>query len=160
MSKNLTVNNNTYAYPEPGDEPGWGAGTTGWAEEVTDVLATIQGPDDIPETTFIIANNMSSATDITGLTFNPITVRSAVVDYSIYRSTSLTELAEKGRLDLIYKNNGPVNNKWTIGRVFFGDDAGVIFTITDAGQMQYTSSNLSGTGYVGEIKFEAIVTQQ
>lgn len=64
-------------------------------------------------------------------------------------------MAEKGSLELIYKNGGTIGEKWTIGRVFFGDDAGVELALTDAGQMQYKSSNLSGTGYSGVIKFEA-----
>lgn len=160
MAINLTVNNNTFPYPEPGDEPGWGEGATGWAEEVTTVLNNLSGTDDILETTFNVANNVSSSQDIVGLTFNPSTVRSAVIDYSIYRSTSSTELAEKGKLELIYKNGATPTTKWTIGRVFFGDDGGVEFTMTDAGQIQYTSSNLAGTSYSGVMHFEATVTQQ
>jgi hypothetical protein len=160
MPTNLTVNNNTFAYPVPGDEPGWGEGATGWAVEVTEVLESLQGTDDIPETTFNVANNISVATDIVGLVFNPATVRSAVVDYSIYRSTDTNELAEKGKLELVYKNGASPGLKWTIGRVFFGDDSGVTITMTDGGQAQYTSTNVSGTGYTGEMKFEATVTQQ
>lgn len=160
MSTNLTVNNSVYAYPSDGDEPGWGNQASEWAEAVTTVLSNLQGVDDIAETTFTIANNTSSAADIVGLVFNPSTVRSAVVDYSIYRSTSTTELAEKGKLELVYKNGGTIGSKWTIGQVYFGDDAGVRFTMTDAGQIQYTSTNMTGTDYSGEIKFEATVTQQ
>lgn len=160
MSTNLTVNNNTYAYPAAGDDPGWGAEATGWAVEVTTVLSNIQGVDDIAETTFNVANNVASVTDITGLVFNPSTVRSAVIDYSIYRTTSSAELAEKGTVELIYKNGGTIGSKWSIGRVFFGDDAGIIITMTDGGQAQYVSTNIAGTGYSGAIKFEAKVTQQ
>jgi len=160
MSTNLTVNNNTFAYPVPGDEPGWGEGATGWAVEVTEVLNNLQGTDDIPETSFTVANNNAVATDVVGLVFNPASVRAGVIDYSIYRSTSITELAEKGKMEIIYKNGASSGTKWSIGRVFFGDDAGVVFTMTDAGQVQYTSTNLSGTGYSGIMKFEAVVTQQ
>lgn len=89
------------------------------------------------------------------MSFNPTAVRGANLDYSIYRNTSTTEFAEKGQLQLVYKNGGTVGSKWTIGRVFFGDDAGITFTMTDAGQIQYTSTNMSGTGYSGIVKFEA-----
>lgn len=155
MSRNLTVNNNTFPYPDDGDEPGWGGAATDWAEEVTDVLEVLLGADDIPETTFNVANNISSPLDVVGLVFNPAVVRSAVVDYSIYRSTNTTELAEKGRMELIYKNGGTPGSKWTIGRAFFGDDAGLTFTMTDAGQIQYVSTNVTGTSYVGQMVFEA-----
>ena len=156
----LIVNNNPFNYPDPGTEPGWGADATGWAEEVTTVLGNLSGADDILETTFNLANNVSSPQDIVGLLFNPATVRSAVIEYSIYRSTSSNELAEKGTLNIVYKNGGTVGEKWTIGRVFFGDDGEIIISATDAGQFQYTSSNLAGTSYSGTMRFEAVVTQQ
>ena len=160
MATNLTVNNSVFAYPDPGDEPGWGEGASGWAAEVTDVLANVQGPDDISQTTFNIANNQTSSTDVTGLVFSTATVRSALVDYSIYIVTSSNEKAEKGQLELIYKNGATVGQKWSIGQVFFGDDSGVRFTMTDAGQIQYTSSNIAGTSYVGTMHFEAKAIQQ
>lgn len=155
MSTDLTVNNNIFAYPTPGDDPGWGEGASGWAEEVTSVLGSVVGPDDIIETTFNIGNNVSSAQDVVGLTFNPTTVRGVSVEYTIYRISSTTELAEKGTLQLIFKNDAPTNTKWTIGRSFFGDDSGLNLTMTDGGQVQYTSTNVSGTGYTGVIHFEA-----
>ncbi len=156
----IVINNTSFNYPDPGSEPGWGADATDAMVEVAEVLATIQGVDDIAETTFNVANNISSAMDVVGLAFNPSTVRSAIVDYSLYRNTDSTELAERGSLNLIYKNGATPGSKWSIGRVLFGDDAGLSFTMTDAGQIQYTSTNLSGTGYAGEMKFEAKATLQ
>lgn len=160
MPQNLVVNNNTFAYPVAGDEPGWGEAATGWAVEVTAVLDSLSGTNDIPQTSFNIANNTSSPAEVTGLLFNPASVRSAVVEYSVYRHTDSNELAEKGTLELIYKNGGTTNAKWTIGRVFFGDDGGMIFTMTDAGQVQYTSTNVTGTTYTGTMHFSARVTLQ
>lgn len=160
MPQNLVVNNNTFAYPIPGDEPGWGEGATDWAVEVTGVLDSLQGSNDIPQTSFTVANNTSSVADVVGLLFNPAQVRSAVVEYSIYRKTDSNELAEKGTLEIIYKNGGTIGSKWTLGRVFFGDDGGMLFTMTDAGQVQYTSTNLAGTNYTGTMHFSARVTLQ
>lgn len=239
MPTPLVVNNNTFEYPIPGDEPGWGEGATGWAVEVTDVLSNLQGTDDIPETTFSVANNVASPANVVGLLFNSSTVRAGVIDYSVYRSneedfdptdvnittniitivghvltndsqvtfattgglpgglsggtyyyvvnaatntfqvaatvggsaidlttqgtgvhTVRIELAEKGKFEFVFKNGAPVGTKWSMGRVFFGDDAGMVFSMTDAGQMQYTSTNLNGTDYSGTMKFEATVTQQ
>lgn len=160
MPVTVIVNNTPIAYPDDGDEPGWGGQATLFATEVAEVLNNIQGTDDIPETTFNIANNNPSPMDIVGFIFNPATVRSAVLNYSIYRTTDAAELAEKGSLEIVYKNGGPATEKWTIGRVFFGDDAGVEITMTDAGQGQYTSSSIAGNNYSGQIVFEATVTQQ
>lgn len=160
MPTNLVVNNNTFAYPVPGDEPGWGEGATGWAEEVTTVLQGLDNGNDILQTSFNIANNTSSASDVVGLIFNSATVRSAVVSYSIYRKTDTNELAEVGELDLIYKNGGTIGSKWSIGREFSGNDAGLLFTMTDTGQVQYTSTNVTGTNYSGTMHFSAKVTLQ
>lgn len=160
MPTNIVINNNTFAYPSPGDEPGWGEPATNAMVEVANVLANVQGPDDILETTFSISNNNASPLDVAGLAFNPVTVRSAIIEYSIYRSTTTNELAEKGTIELVYKNGGTVGNKWTISRSFLGDDSGVIITFTDAGQGQYTSTNVSGASYTGIIRFEAKVTNQ
>ena len=160
MPTDLIVNNNIFAYPDDGDPPGWGADATGWAVEVTDVLQTLAGTNDITETIFTLTNNTSSPSNITALSFNPSTVRSATVEYSIYILTSSTERAEAGTLKLVYKNGGPIGAKWSIGNVFFGDDCGIVFSVTDAGQVQYTSTNIAGTGYSGVIHFTATVTLQ
>lgn len=160
MAINLEVNNNTYAYPSPGDEPGWGQAATGWATEVTTVLSTIVNADDILETGFNIANSVSSVANVTALSFNPGTVRSVDVEYSIYRFSSLNELSEAGTLTLVFKNGGTIGSKWSIGRVSVGDDAGVNFFMTDAGQMQYTSTAITGTSYQGTLKFTAKTTNQ
>jgi hypothetical protein len=161
MPQNLVVNNNTFAYPIAGDEPGWGEAATGWAVEVTTALQSLEGVNDILQTTFNIANNTSVAAEIVGLIFNAAQVRSAIVEYSVYRTGTgpTVELSETGTLHLIYKNGAAVNSKWSIGRVFFGDDAGVLFTMTDAGQVKYTSTNISGT-YTGTMHFSAKVTLQ
>ena len=156
----LTVNNNPYIYPDPGTEPGWGDQATGWAEEVTTVLSNLSGADDILETTFNVANNITVAQDVVSLVFNTSTVRSAVIEYSIYRTTTTTELAEKGTMEIVYKNGATPGTKWTIGRSFFGDDAGLEFSMTDAGQFQYISTNLGGTSYSGVMRFEAKAIQQ
>lgn len=62
-----------------------------------------------------------------------------------------TELKEVGSFSGVYSDN---NTDWTIiGETFSGDDAGVVFTMTSAGQLQYTSSNLTGTIIESEAKF-------
>jgi hypothetical protein len=70
------------------------------------------------------------------------------------------KLLKKGTLQIVYKNGGTVGSKWSVARVAFGDEAGVVFTMTDAGQGQYTSTDLSGTGYAGELRFQAAAILQ
>lgn len=151
MSRNLTVNNNVFPYPDPGDSPGWGPAASDWAEEVTNVLSTLLGSDDITETSFNISNNVTTFTDITGLQFNTGSVRSAVVTYSLYRTSSTTEEVESGEMFVAYKNTAA---SWTLSQNQNGN-ANVLFDITSAGQIQYKSSNYSGISYSGVMKFIA-----
>lgn len=156
MSIPLTIGNQTFDYPESGDAPNWGEEATAWAEAVSDLLATLQGPNDIALTTATIANNTSSPTNINGLAFNNAAVRSATIDYAIYRVTNTTELAEAGTLHIVYKNGA---NAWNVVRSH-NDEGGVDFTVLASGQVQYTSTNVSGTGYSGTIKFRARTISQ
>lgn len=152
----LTVNNTTYDYPNPGTDPGWGESATAWAQAVTDVLNTLLAPGDILETSFAISNNVTSDTNINGLQFNGAVVRAANVEYSIYRTSTLNPSGnvQSGTILLTYDPTGIVGSKWVLSDVRSGD-AGVVFSCTDAGQVQYKSTDIDSTGYQGQIKFKA-----
>lgn len=158
MPKVLIINNTPYNYPTSGDEPGWGGDATGWATGVTEVLNDLLGPNDILETAFNVANNQSSASDITGLAFNTASVRSAIVEYSIIRISDSTPngTAETGQLHLIYDNLAG----WSIGQGGVIGNAGVNFSILSTGQVQYTSTDIGSLNYIGIMKFRAKTLQQ
>jgi len=162
MSITLIVNNSPYLYPVTGDEPGWGEGATGWAEEVTDVLNSLLTSDDILQTTFSVNNLVTTDTNIVGLTFNTGTVRAAFVNYSIYRVSDINPSghAEAGIMTLVYDNSAAALSKWSISVGSISGSAGVTFSITDAGQVQYKSTDIGTTNYVGTMKFNASSLQQ
>ena len=139
-------------------KPGWGGEATGWAEEVTDVLSNILGPDDILQTSFNIANNQTTAADVTGLIFNAGSVRSAVVTYAVYRisDSNPSGNAETGEMHILYDNNVG----WSIGIGGIVGNSGIVFTITPAGQVQYTSTDIGSLNYSGVMKFKAEALQQ
>jgi len=157
LPKTLTVNNTPYEYPTAGDEPGWGPEASGWAEEVTNVLNNILGSDDILETSFNIANNQSSAADITGLVFNSATVRSAVVEYAVHRvsDSNPSGNSETGEMHVIYDGSS-----WSLSVGGVVGNSNVNFSITGAGQVQYTSNDIGSINYVGIIKFKARAISQ
>ncbi len=70
MARDLVVDNVTYSFPEQGEDPTWGEVVVDWAEAMTAAINTLQGPADIPETTFTVANNQSVAANVTGLVFS------------------------------------------------------------------------------------------
>jgi hypothetical protein len=158
MAKTLIVNNTPYEYPTEGDAPGWGADATGWAEAVTEVLSNLQGPNDILETSFSIANNQTTLADVTGLSFNAGSVRSSRINYSIFRisDSNPSGNAESGVIDIVYDNNAG----WLIAQGDTVGFAGCIFTITPAGQFRYTSTDIGSLNYIGEMRFYAKSIQQ
>lgn len=147
----LKVNNEIYSYPDAGQEPGYGSDATGWAEAVTDVLDSLAGSGTINETQSIIENNILTNQAIAGLVFSSSLTKSATVFYRIERDTnSITPLVEQGTLVVVL--NG---STWELTReISAGNPAGVVMDIDNTGQVVYTSTNLSGTGYVGIIKFK------
>lgn len=156
MSIVLLVNGTAYPYPNPGEDPNWGQGATDWAGAVTEALNTLLAPGDILQTTFSIDNNIALATNINGLVFDPGTVRAANIDYAIYRTSTLNPSgnAETGIIHLIYDDSASAGSKWKFSQSIDGA-SGVSLSITDAGQVQYTSSDIGTAGYSGTIKFRA-----
>ena len=111
----------------------------------------IGSPGDIEETNFSLANNQSSAANVTGFVFSNSVVRgfSALVTVEI---DATADLFEQFTLNGIQKNS-----QWDMSIESTGDDSGILFSINSSGQIQYTSSNKAGF-ISGLIKFRAITT--
>lgn len=106
---------------------------------------------DLVETAFSIANNQSAAANVTGFSFANGTVRSFYALVSLYLNAS-TPKYQEWVLQGIQKAAS-----WNMSQETTGDSSGVVFTITNAGQIQYTSPNSSGF-VAGTLKFKAITT--
>lgn len=157
----LTVNGITFEYPDPGTDQGWGAGATDWASEVTSVLSTLLGPNDILETSFNINNNQTSSQQITKLFFDSGSVRAANIQYSVYRRSDENPSGniETGMIYITYDNSAVSGSKWIMGSSKVGE-SGIIFTIDNNGQFSYTSTDIGSTNYTGIIKFSAKALSQ
>ena len=106
---------------------------------------------DLNEQSFSMANNQASPADVTGLAFSTANVRSFKTLISVTIDATADKF-EAFELLGVYKNGS-----WDMAQQATGDDSGVLFTITNAGQIQYTSTN--NAGFVsGTIKFRAITT--
>jgi hypothetical protein len=97
-----------------------------------------------------IDNNQVSAANVSNLVFDGAVAKKFIVDYGLYRSTDTTSLAQAGRLRGVYNEE---DAEWYLSDDYSGQNAGVTFSITNGGQIQYTSSNISGTGYVGTLEY-------
>lgn len=149
----LTVNGVTYQYPIAGEDPNWGNDASDWAQAITDVVNLFVGPGDILDTPGVINNNISSLTDVNFLLFDSSTVRAANVDYTIYRTstTNPSGFAETGTVFIVFDDS---LNSWSFSQRAVGN-SGVTLSITNAGQFQYTSSDIGSAGYSGTIRFRA-----
>jgi hypothetical protein len=103
---------------------------------------------DIDETSFSLANNQSVAANITGLYFNPGVVLSFEAEVTVtidaasdyYENFKLYGLNKGGNFDYHMSS--------------FGDNSGVVLSVTTGGQVQYTSSSYPGF-VIATAKFKA-----
>jgi hypothetical protein len=110
-----------------------------------------QSIGDLDETGFAGANNQTLPADVTGFVFANAQVRSFQASGSIVVDAD-SDLFEAFEIQGIQKGAS-----WEISDTRTGDDSLVTFSITNAGQIQYTSSNY--TGFVSlDIKFRAVTT--
>jgi len=103
--------------------------------------------------TFTLANNQVSAADVTGFLMNSTKHKAFNADILIKRRHSSPDL----ELNKVFTLKGFYNEStgvWHIGdSSYIGDETGLEFTMTNSGQMQYTSTNVPGTIVSSYIKF-------
>lgn len=133
-----------------------GAGLTLVKGTNNQLLAALLGISlDYSEPQFTIANNQTTFADITGMIFNKLNYKSAIISFDAYRKDAGQEVSVHGKLNAIYK---PVLDTWELfGPELVGDltnDIGLEFDITSAGQIRYKSSNFAGGSYVGLLRFK------
>ena len=104
------------------------------------------------ERIFYSSNNVQSASNITGFAFDNLVVRAfdAVV--------SVTISGTSGNKYAYYNLKGVQKaTNWVLNSSFVGDVTGVTFSISNTGQIQYTSTNtLDFSSAV--VKFRALTT--
>ena len=93
---------------------------------------------DLAEASFSVANNQAAAANITGLAFANGTVRGFTALVSVFVNAT-TPLYGVYVLTGVQKASG-----WSMTSQFAGDDTRIAFTITSAGQIQYTTPTYAG----------------
>lgn len=139
MPQTLTIGSESFDYPLQGETAGYGEEAASWAKAATDALASVQGPNDILATSASLTNNQTTAADIPGFVFNTAEVIGIECEYTFKRiyDSGATTVMESGKIMGHY--DGSV---FTISIDSIGD-AGILFSITNAGQIQYTTTNLT-----------------
>jgi apolipoprotein N-acyltransferase len=139
MSQTVTIGSNSFIIPNAGENPGWAEELTAYLVAIADALASVQGPHDILITSATLANNQTVPTNIPGLLFNTGEVQAIEIDYLVLRSydSGSSTVSESGKI--LGNFDGTT---FTIA-VESVRDAGIDFSITNGGQVQYVSTNLS-----------------
>jgi hypothetical protein len=110
-----------------------------------------------PQETYVISNNISSPTNITGLVFSSTSFRSFFANFRLTRTDTVTSVEQTGTLIGHYDGSA-----WTLTFGNYDGDSivasslvavtDVVFTITSGGQVQYTSGNMVGGTHTGSLK--------
>lgn len=110
------------------------------------------------ETSFIFENNKTDASNIEGLQFDSNKVTQVFIEYVIQRihgpKLDPVEKIQTGVFAVVYK---PAAELWSIVNIGTPgpDNAGITFSITAGGQVQYTSSNITGAQKISKITWRA-----
>jgi hypothetical protein len=98
-----------------------------------------------------IANNQAAAADVSALALDSASYRAVEVFFEVWRKTASSERLATGSFKCFYKDS---TEEWEmVPGSYEGDETGVTFTVTVAGQVQYTSDNMAGTGYESRALF-------
>jgi hypothetical protein len=162
LSTPLNINGTIINFPTSAQSPDWSEAIVQFALAVTQALSSVNGPFDVPPTIYTMISNVNTNVPLPSLAFPTSNVRGAVITYTIYRNTTgigATSGAETGTLELIYNPNGPTGNKWEISDEHTGN-ANVTFSVTDQGQVTFSSTFISGANATGFIGYTAKSLQQ
>lgn len=137
MPKILQIGNEIIEYPAPEDRAGWGEEATRFAELVTEALLTVQGPNDLLTQSATLANNQIASANIPGFVFNTGQVQAINAEFLVIRvfDVGATTVVESGQI------NGSYNGTEFKITIESDGDTGVRFSITNGGQIQYTSDD-------------------
>lgn len=150
----ITIGSTVIDFPSSSASANWSPAIIEFAQAVAANLAFAVGPYDIPPQSQAITQEFEGPTDITNLVFSTSAVRAAFIRYSVYRESSTPTVAtETGTISIVYNQTNPSLNKWELSQDKTGD-ASITFSITDTGQVQFTTTTI-GPFVTGKIYFTA-----
>lgn len=120
-------------------------------------IESFLGSGFLPETSQTIANNQSAPANVTSLLFSSASTRGGIIDVDIYRYTTSTGAIEKKEIKRFVVSYKVGTATWDIMDMGGGPDvSGVTLSITSGGQVQYTSTNETGTPNTSRMLWKAV----
>lgn len=158
----ITIKGTVINIPDSGASPNWSPAIIEAFQAIADAVNAVTATFDVaPQVQNIDANNSSTNVEINNLNFPSSDVRAATVYYSVYRTTEDSgppdgeEVTEAGSIQINFNDSYPVTQKWEIIREYEGD-ASITFSVTDLGQLQFSTTALDGINHTGILSYRAI----
>ena len=151
MSRKLVVNGTVFEYPTTGGY-NWGEESSDWAAEVTEVLNTLSGPEDIQTSEATLSNGGSG--NVTGLSFNASLVQQISIKAVVTRTFTDATPTRTEAFDMTGAYNG---SSFVLGYDSVSvesQDSGVSFDINSSGQVTYVANSVANTDSL-IVKFNA-----
>jgi hypothetical protein len=167
MTIKITVKGTPIEIPDSGSSPNWAPGIIDAITELADAIDGLSGSYDVsPQAHSISLYPENSNIEAPNLVFPSEDVRAVTIFYSVFRKTndimtglvvteSGQELTESGSLQLIYNQSNSVGSKWLIQREYMGD-ANITFSVTDSGQILFSTLTMTGENHQGFLSYRAI----
>lgn len=145
-------------FPDSATSPNWAEPVVQFAEAVAAALSAVSGPFDISPQVYDMVASVNTNVDIPNLSFPPSEVRSSTITYAIFRdpdtAISGNIVVESGTIIITYSDDALVGEKWIKTRQYEGD-ASVTFSVTDVGQVQFSSTSIGSGTHEGRITYSA-----
>jgi len=155
----ININGINVSVPDSGTSPNWSSSIIQAIELIAEALTISAGPFDIPPQNFVMTSNVNTNVPIPNLEFPVSAVQGSIIFYGVQRSTNSTKVSQSGILILNYDPTQSPGNLWQITDEFASSSssgADITFTVSDVGQLQFSTTSISGTGHQGTINFRAL----
>lgn len=159
----IVIKGTSIDLPSSGSSPSWSPAIIEAFELIADAVNTTAGTFDIaPQTKNIDLYPATPSIEIDNLSFPPSDVRAVTVFYTVFRKTTTdpilgdeVEVTETGTLECVYNESRVGGKRWEVGRIGEGD-AFIDFSMTDPGQILFSTSSITGDNHTGIIAYRAI----
>jgi hypothetical protein len=152
MSVSITIQGRVIEFPSSAASPNWAGPVVEFAEAVEDALSGVAGAYDVSPQVYTLSSDVNTNVDVPLLNFPTSNVRSAFIRYAIYRTSNTTVEAETGSLEIVYNSNA---GTWQSCREAVGNDTKLTFNVTNAGQVQFSTTAIGGTYSTGTLTYTA-----
>lgn len=144
--------------PDSGSAPDWSAGIVEFAEATAAALESAVGTYDVSPQSFTITADTNTNVALTNLSFPTTNVRSAIVTYNVERNNISPTVSqnETGTIEIVYNGSTWDLTRESTGSILNSSNVPyTTFSVTNLGQIQFSTTAIGGTFSSGKITYSA-----